>query len=121
MVGERGVTLSGGQKQRLALARAVLRRPPILILDDSFSSLDAQTEEKVYSNLKKALPKSSLVLITHRVSAVREADLILVLKEGRIVERGTHVQLADLGGTYARLFWRQQLAEELEGDGQINP
>ncbi len=114
LVGERGITLSGGQKQRTALARAVIRDPRILILDDALSSVDTETEEKILHRLTDVMRGRTTILISHRCSTVREADQIVVLKEGRIVERGTHSELLGLGGYYAELYQRQLLEEELE-------
>ncbi len=114
-LGERGINLSGGQKQRATLARAVYRNAPILVLDDALSSVDAETETAILRGLKAHLADRTSIIISHRVSAVREADLILVLEEGRIVERGRHDDLIAAGGVYARLLERQLRAEELEG------
>ena len=114
MVGERGITLSGGQKQRTAIARAVIRDPKILILDDSLSSVDTGTEERILKRLDAILRQRTTVLISHRVSTVQHADQIAVLREGQIVERGTHVELLALGGYYADLYQKQLLEEELE-------
>ena len=113
-VGERGITLSGGQRQRVAIARAVIRDAPVLILDDCLSSVDSQTEEKVLRGLRDVMRRRTTLLISHRMSAVREADLILVLDGGRIVERGRHHELLAMGGRYADLCRAQQLEEELE-------
>jgi ATP-binding cassette subfamily B multidrug efflux pump len=114
LVGERGITLSGGQKQRTALARAVIREPRILILDDALSSVDTDTEEKILRHLKEVMRERTTILISHRCSTVRHADQIVVLRDGRIVERGTHDELLALGGYYNDLYQKQLLEEELE-------
>lgn len=113
MVGERGVTLSGGQKQRAAIARALLRRPVILILDDALSSVDTYTEERILNGLRGYTEGATTILISHRVSTVRNADQIAVLDGGRVVELGRHDELLALEGYYAGLFRKQQLEEEL--------
>lgn len=114
MVGERGVTLSGGQKQRATLARALIMDPPVLVLDDSLSSVDAQTEAEILHGLRSLLKEKTCLIISHRISAVKEADEILVLDEGRIIERGNHASLVRQGGVYAELYQQQRLSEELE-------
>ena len=113
MVGERGVTLSGGQKQRAAIARALLRRPAILILDDALASVDTYTEERILGGLGSFTTASTTILISHRVSTVRNADQIAVLDHGSIVELGRHDELLALDGYYAGLYQKQQLEEEL--------
>ncbi|HLJ24874.1 MAG TPA: ABC transporter ATP-binding protein [Candidatus Acidoferrales bacterium] len=113
MVGERGITLSGGQKQRAAIARAVIRDPKILILDDSLSSVDTGTEERILKRLEAILRQRTTILISHRVSTVQHADQIVVLRDGRIVERGTHAELLARAGYYADLYQKQLLEEEL--------
>ncbi len=114
LVGERGITLSGGQKQRTSLARAVLRDPRILILDDALSSVDTETEDKILHRLTDIMRGRTTILISHRCSTVRDADLIIVLRDGRIVEQGTHTELIGRGGYYAELYQKQLLEEELE-------
>ena len=113
MVGERGVTLSGGQKQRAAIARALLRRPSILILDDALASVDTYTEERILGGLRGYIHAATTIMISHRVSTVRDADQIAVLDHGRIVELGRHDELLALDGYYAGLYSKQQLEEEL--------
>ncbi|MBT4100721.1 MAG: ABC transporter ATP-binding protein, partial [Gemmatimonadetes bacterium] len=113
VVGERGVTLSGGQRQRTALARAVVREPSILILDDALASVDTHTEDAILQGLRKVMETRTTIIIAHRLSSVRDADHILVLDEGRIAEEGTHQQLLDAGGMYADMHRRQSMAQEL--------
>ncbi len=114
LVGERGITLSGGQKQRVAIARAVLRDAPVLLLDDCLSSVDTQTEERILRGLSAEIARRTTLIVSHRVSTVRDADRIFVLDGGALVEQGTHDELLALGGHYARLTREQQIEEELE-------
>ena len=113
MVGERGITLSGGQKQRTAIARALIRNPKILILDDALSSVDTHTEDKILNHLRDVMRGRTTIFISHRVSTVRNADRIAVLHAGRIVELGTHEELLALNGYYNDLYNKQLLEEEL--------
>ena len=113
MVGERGITLSGGQKQRTSLARAILRQPRILILDDSLASVDTDTEERILRRLRDVMSQRTTILISHRVSTVKNADMIIVLRDGYIIERGTHDELLAHNGYYADLYQKQLLEEEL--------
>jgi len=113
MVGERGITLSGGQKQRTAIARALIRNPKILILDDALSSVDTHTEDKILNHLREVMQGRTTIFISHRVSTVRNADQIAVLHDGRIVESGTHDELLTLNGYYSDLYNKQLLEEEL--------
>ncbi len=117
MVGERGITLSGGQKQRSAIARAILRDPRILILDDSLASVDTYTEEQILEELRSIMQGRTTILISHRISTVRHADQIAVLVAGRIAELGTHDELLARNGHYANLFQKQLLEEELSVTG----
>lgn len=119
IVGERGVTLSGGQKQRAAIARAVAKDPAILILDDALSSVDTRTEEMILANLRAFMAARTSLMIAHRLSSISHADRIVVLRDGRIVEQGTHQELVRLGGLYTGLYRRQLIAQELGvGDDQ---
>src|SRR5467141_2396321 len=113
MVGERGITLSGGQKQRTAIARALLRNPRILILDDALSSVDTHTEDKILNHLREIMHGRTTIFISHRVSTVRNANRIAVLYQGRIVELGTHDELIARNGYYTDLYNKQLLEEEL--------
>lgn len=117
LVGERGVMLSGGQRQRTALARALALRPSILILDDTLSSVDAETESAIRRNLREVFAGRTVIVISHRIASVRDADQIVVLDEGSVVERGDHEALIAHGGLYARLAQEQELEEELEREG----
>ncbi|HVE38921.1 MAG TPA: ABC transporter ATP-binding protein [Planctomycetota bacterium] len=113
VIGERGVTLSGGQKQRTALARAVVREPRILVLDDALSAVDSHTEQEIQERLREYMKGRTTLVITHRLSAIADADLILVLDDGRLVEQGRHAELLAAGGAYAALWESQKLSEEL--------
>ena len=112
-VGERGITLSGGQKQRVAISRAVATLPKILIFDDSLSNVDTYTEERILQELTKVMKDRTTILVSHRISTVKNAQQIVVLKEGSIVEHGTHASLMELQGVYADLYQKQLLEEEL--------
>ena len=116
MIGERGVTLSGGQKQRAAIARAVAKDPRILILDDALSAVDTYTEAEILRRLRGVMRERTSIVVAHRISTVKDADEILVLDGGRIVERGSHRDLLEQGGLYAQMYRRQLLEEELEVD-----
>ncbi|MFN3597146.1 MAG: ABC transporter ATP-binding protein [Rubricoccaceae bacterium] len=113
LVGERGITLSGGQKQRTAIARALIRRPAILLFDDALSAVDTRTEATILDNLRRQFGRRTVVIVSHRISAVQDADQILVLEDGRIAERGTHAALVAAGGHYADMYRRQLLEAEL--------
>lgn len=117
IVGERGVSLSGGQKQRLAIARALIMNPELLILDDALSAVDAKTEEQILANLKENRSDKTTIISAHRLSSVEHANLIIVIDKGQIVERGTHKELMALDGWYAEMFHEQQLEEALEEGG----
>jgi ATP-binding cassette, subfamily B, multidrug efflux pump len=114
ILGERGITLSGGQKQRTSIARALMRKPAILILDDALSAVDTETEERILKNLRAFMKGRTSIVISHRISTVKEADQIIVLKDGQIAEQGTHESLVALGGIYADLHRKQLLEAELE-------
>jgi ATP-binding cassette subfamily B protein len=114
LLGERGITLSGGQKQRTSIARAVMRKPAILILDDALSAVDTYTEEGILSRLRGVMKGRTSIIISHRISTVKDADSIVVLDGGTIREQGTHDELVALGGIYAELHRKQLLEEELE-------
>ncbi len=115
-LGERGINLSGGQKQRATLARALTRDSPVLILDDALSSVDTHTEMRILAGLQDVIRQHTSLIVSHRVTAVKDANLILVIEDGEIVERGVHSELLAAGGTYARLLRRQLLEESLQGD-----
>ncbi len=114
VIGEKGITLSGGQRQRIAIARALLTRPSLFILDDSLSSVDTQTSERIIIGLEEFLKGKTSILVTHRIAPLLRADRIVVLEEGRIVEMGDHQTLLSKRGIYAELYWKRQLEEELE-------
>jgi ATP-binding cassette subfamily B protein len=114
VIGERGITLSGGQKQRTAIARALIRDPLILILDDALSSVDTATEERILRALREVRKGRTVLIVSHRISSVKDADAIIVLQEGRIIERGTHDSLLAHDGYYADLYRRQTIEEEIE-------
>jgi ATP-binding cassette subfamily B protein len=118
MLGERGINLSGGQKQRAALARALARKPSIVLLDDALSAVDTHTEAEILRGLRGALAGRTAVIASHRISAIRDASWIIVLAEGRIVEQGHHTELLEQGGRYWALLRRQQLVEAIEGDAE---
>lgn len=119
MVGERGVTLSGGQKQRVSIARALLKDSPVLIMDDSLSAVDTDTEDTILSNLKKLREGKTTIMIAHRVSTVRNADHVLVLDDGKIIEYGTYDELIALDGEFARMIRKQQLEKQLAVEGEV--
>ena len=121
MLGERGVTLSGGQRQRTAIARAIVREPAILILDDSLSAVDTETERKIIDGVRQVAQGRTVILVAHRVSTLRHADHIVVLQSGRITEQGSHDDLLASGGHYAELERLQRLASDLEGDDAAQP
>lgn len=114
ILGERGINLSGGQKQRTAISRAVIREPKILILDDALSSVDTKTEEEILGGLRDVMRSRTSIIISHRISTIKDADRIYVLEDGEITEKGTHEELVELGGFYAGLYEKQLLTEELE-------
>ncbi|MBN1592000.1 MAG: ABC transporter ATP-binding protein [Candidatus Coatesbacteria bacterium] len=114
IVGERGVMLSGGQKQRVAIARALVKNPPILLLDDCLSAVDTETESQILGNLSESIRGITTIIVSHRLSAVQLADEIIVLDEGRVMQRGTHSELLREGGIYAALFAKQQIEERLD-------
>ena len=113
-VGERGITLSGGQKQRSSIARALIRRPRVLILDDALSAVDTNTESKILGHLRSQFGQRTIIIVSHRISAVQDADLILVLEEGQIIEKGNHDELLSIDGLYADLYQKQLLEAEIE-------
>jgi ATP-binding cassette subfamily B protein len=118
VIGERGVRLSGGQRQRTALARAIIKNPPILVLDDAFSSVDVETEEEILRELKRFMRGRTTLLISHRISTVRDADKIVYLRGGEIIEQGTHDELLARRGAYYELYLRQSLERQVESIGR---
>jgi ATP-binding cassette subfamily B protein len=121
ILGERGITLSGGQKQRLAIARAILKNPAVLILDDALSAVDTQTEEQLLQNLRRFMTGRTSIIISHRISTIMHSDRIMTLLDGRIAEYGTHLELLANNGIYANLYNRQQLEREIETfNGEIS-
>lgn len=116
LVGENGLSLSGGQRQRMSIARALLKDSQILILDDALSAVDAKTETEILSSLRKERADKTTMIAAHRLTSVMDADLILVLKDGRIVERGNHQQLLDEDGWYAEMWRRQELQAKVGED-----
>jgi ATP-binding cassette, subfamily B, multidrug efflux pump len=118
MLGERGINLSGGQKQRAAIARALAQDPPLFVLDDALSAVDTNTEARILAGLRGALAGRTSIIVSHRLAAVRDADRILVLENGRIIEQGTHAEMLAAGGRYWELLRRQQMEEELEEAGE---
>jgi ATP-binding cassette subfamily B protein len=112
-VGERGLTLSGGQKQRISIARAIIRKPAILLFDDCLSAVDTETEETILQNLRRIMANRTTIIISHRISSVKQCDEIIVLDHGHVSERGTHQYLLSLNGQYAEMHQKQLLDEEI--------
>ncbi len=116
MVGERGVTLSGGQKQRISIARALLKNPEILIMDDSFSAVDTKTEEQVISNLRELRKGKTTIIIAHRISTIKSSDQIVFIENGEVMAKGTHEELLKTCELYRKMVIHQRLEAELEGE-----
>ena len=114
IIGERGITLSGGQKQRTSISRAIIRKPALLILDDALSAVDTYTEEEILSQIRPLMRECTTIIVAHRISTIRDADVILVLDEGKIIERGTHEELVHLHGTYHKMFEKQRIEEHFK-------
>jgi ATP-binding cassette subfamily B protein len=121
LLGERGINLSGGQKQRAALARALARRPPVVLLDDALSAVDSHTEAEILHGLREALAGRTAIIASHRISAIRDASWIIVLDEGRVVEEGHHEDLFAAGGRYWSLLNRQLLEDAIEREPEVAP
>lgn len=115
MIGEKGVSISGGQKQRISIARALIKNPEVLILDDSLSAVDAKTEQNIIGNIRQVRDGKTTIISTHRLSAVKEADEIIVLDNGKIVERGTHDELVNDQGWYYDQFSKQEIKDITQG------
>ncbi|NLY20192.1 MAG: ATP-binding cassette domain-containing protein, partial [Tissierellia bacterium] len=116
ILGERGVTLSGGQKQRVSIARALINETPILLIDDSLSAVDTETEDKILSNLKAREELATTIIISHRISTIKHSSEILFMDDGEIIERGTHEELIDLEGQYYSLYMKQLLEDKIKKD-----
>ena len=114
LIGERGVSLSGGQKQRISIARAMIKDPEILILDDAVSAVDTDTEEKILAHLKERRKNKTNIIIAHRISTIQDSDLIIVIDQGRIVERGSHAELLENKGLYRSIYKKQLLEKMLD-------
>jgi ATP-binding cassette subfamily B protein len=119
MLGERGVTLSGGQRQRLTIARALIKVPPILILDDALSMVDTRTEEGILNRVMQLRRNKTCLIVSHRISTIKRADRIFVLGQGKLMESGTHDELMAMEGQYAGLYRKQKLAKELETNWEV--
>jgi ATP-binding cassette subfamily B protein len=114
ILGERGITLSGGQKQRVSIARALIKNAPVLLLDDCLSAVDTETEETILNNLLDYCKDKTTIIVSHRVSSAKNADWIIILDEGKILEQGTHSQLLDLNGYYKELYLKQLSEKEID-------